>query len=97
MKYLILKFKKKYKATIRLRKASSNCKESSLFNLKLFFSGKPALVRETSRFSVIESLKNPIKTFKKLRSQPTDALAGVVLEPKLEERLRSVILFNGYL
>ncbi|XP_073977092.1 ATPase family AAA domain containing bor isoform X3 [Rhodnius prolixus] len=54
--------------------------------------GKPALVRETSRFSVIESLKNPIKTFKKLRSQPTDALAGVVLEPKLEERLRDVAI-----
>ncbi|KAK9500133.1 hypothetical protein O3M35_001451 [Rhynocoris fuscipes] len=54
--------------------------------------GKPALVRETSRFSVLESLKHPVKTVKKLQSKPADALAGVVLEPKLEERLRDVAI-----
>ncbi|KAK4879589.1 hypothetical protein RN001_007735 [Aquatica leii] len=54
--------------------------------------GKPSLVRETSRFSFLEVLKHPIESFKKLRQEPSDALAGVVLAPKLEERLRDVAI-----
>lgn len=54
--------------------------------------GKPSLVRETSRFSVLESLKHPIETVKKLREKQTDALSGVILAPKLEERLRDVAI-----
>uniref|UniRef100_A0A0A9Y793 ATPase family AAA domain-containing protein 3-B n=1 Tax=Lygus hesperus TaxID=30085 RepID=A0A0A9Y793_LYGHE len=54
--------------------------------------GKPALVRETSRFSLLESLKHPIATVKKFQTKPSDALAGVILEPKLEERLRDVAI-----
>lgn len=54
--------------------------------------GKPSLVRETSRFSVLDTVKHPIETIKKLREKHTDALAGVVLAPKLEERLRDIAI-----
>jgi ATPase family AAA domain-containing protein 3A/B len=52
--------------------------------------GKPSLVRETSRFSVLEAFKHPIETAKKFKLKNQDALSGVVLSPKLEERLRLV-------
>lgn len=42
--------------------------------------GKPSLVRETSRLTVMEALKHPIKTTRQLTSKPTDALKGVVLD-----------------
>ncbi|KAH9106967.1 hypothetical protein LEN26_008302 [Aphanomyces euteiches] len=56
--------------------------------------GKPSLVRETSRRSALQVLANPIPSVKRLlrMGAPTDALEGVVLEPKLDERLRSVAL-----
>ncbi|BET02470.1 Domain of unknown function (DUF3523) [Nesidiocoris tenuis] len=54
--------------------------------------GKPALVRETSRFSLLESLKHPVLSIKQFQTKPADALAGVILEPKLEERLRDVAI-----
>jgi len=54
--------------------------------------GKPSLVRDTSRFSVIEGAKHPIKTVKKLVAKPQDALSGVVLDPGLEARLRDVAI-----
>ncbi|ETW08570.1 hypothetical protein H310_01122 [Aphanomyces invadans] len=56
--------------------------------------GKPSLVRETSRRSIVQVLANPIPSIKRVLrlGTPTDALAGVVLEPKLDERLRSVAL-----
>ncbi|GLD98729.1 hypothetical protein PINS_up007447 [Pythium insidiosum] len=54
--------------------------------------GKPSLVRETSRRSVAQVVSNPLPSIRRvLRLQkPHDALEGVVLEPKLDERLRSV-------
>ncbi|XP_021921398.1 ATPase family AAA domain-containing protein 3-B [Zootermopsis nevadensis] len=56
--------------------------------------GKPSLVRETSRFSLIEVLRHPVysvqKVFSRFRSH--DALSGVVLAPKLEERLRDIAI-----
>lgn len=54
--------------------------------------GKPSLVRETSRRTLAQVAANPIPSIKRvLRLQkPHDALEGVVLEPKLDERLRSV-------
>lgn len=54
--------------------------------------GKPSLVRETSRFSALEVLRHPIQTVKKLKPKQTDALQGVVLAPKLEERLRDIAI-----
>jgi ATPase family AAA domain-containing protein 3A/B len=54
--------------------------------------GKPSLVNETSRFSIIEALKHPVQTIKKLKPKPLDALQGVVLRPKLEERLRDIAI-----
>lgn len=54
--------------------------------------GKPSLVNETSRFSILEALKHPIETVKKFQNKPTDALQGVVLRPALEERLRDVAI-----
>lgn len=54
--------------------------------------GKPSLVRETSRRTLAQVATNPLPSIKRvLRLQkPHDALEGVVLEPKLDERLRSV-------
>ncbi|OQR93450.1 ATPase family AAA domain-containing protein 3A [Thraustotheca clavata] len=56
--------------------------------------GKPSLVRETSRRSALQVATNPIPSIKRVfrMGEPSDALAGVVLEPKLDERLRSVAL-----
>ncbi|XP_068171375.1 ATPase family AAA domain containing 3 [Antennarius striatus] len=54
--------------------------------------GKPSLVRETSRFTVGEAIKHPVKTFKRLKSKPQDALEGVVLSPPLEERVRDIAI-----
>ncbi|XP_055073331.2 ATPase family AAA domain containing 3 [Misgurnus anguillicaudatus] len=54
--------------------------------------GKPSLVRETSRITVVEALKHPIKMVKRLKSKPQDALEGVVLSPSLEERVRDIAI-----
>nr|XP_004544825.1 ATPase family AAA domain-containing protein 3A [Maylandia zebra] len=54
--------------------------------------GKPSLVRETSRFTVAEAVKHPVKTTKRLKSKPQDALEGVVLSPSLEERVRDIAI-----
>ena len=54
--------------------------------------GKPSLVRDTSRFSVFETFKHPVKTVQKIRKSPQDALSGVILEPTLEARLRDVAI-----
>ncbi|XP_076643007.1 ATPase family AAA domain containing bor [Halictus rubicundus] len=54
--------------------------------------GKPSLVRETSRFTVLDTLRHPVEAAKKLKSKHTDALSGVVLAPKLEERLRDIAI-----
>ncbi|KAJ1144887.1 hypothetical protein NDU88_011181 [Pleurodeles waltl] len=54
--------------------------------------GKPSLVRETSRLTALEALKHPVKVSKRLLSKPLDALEGVVLSPKLEERVRDIAI-----
>ncbi|XP_076472724.1 ATPase family AAA domain-containing protein 3-like [Babylonia areolata] len=54
--------------------------------------GKPSLVRDTSRFTAIEALKHPVKTVKNMQLKPEDALTGIVLRPKLEERLRDIAI-----
>ncbi|TFK13673.1 transmembrane and coiled-coil domain-containing protein 4 [Platysternon megacephalum] len=54
--------------------------------------GKPSLVRETSRITVLEALKHPIEVGKRLTSKAQDALEGVVLSPKLEERVRDIAI-----
>ncbi|XP_043249524.1 ATPase family AAA domain-containing protein 3A homolog isoform X1 [Colletes gigas] len=54
--------------------------------------GKPSLVRETSRFTVLDTMRHPIQATKKLKNKHTDALTGVVLAPKLEERLRDIAI-----
>lgn len=54
--------------------------------------GKPSLVRETSRFSLLEAAKHPIETIKKIKNKDGDVLHGIVLAPKLEERLRDIAI-----
>ncbi|KAK6639865.1 hypothetical protein RUM43_008140 [Polyplax serrata] len=54
--------------------------------------GKPSLVRETSRFSLLDCILHPVKNFKKFYAKPADALSGVVLAPQLEERLRDIAI-----
>lgn len=52
--------------------------------------GKPSLIRDTSRFTVGQAVRRPIKTVQQLFVKPKDALEGIILAPKLEERLRDV-------
>lgn len=54
--------------------------------------GKPSLVRETSRFALLDAARHPIQAVKRLRFKQTDALSGVILAPKLEERLRDIAI-----
>ncbi|XP_021947806.1 ATPase family AAA domain-containing protein 3A homolog [Folsomia candida] len=54
--------------------------------------GKPSLVRETSRFSPLELFQHPIQIVKRLFRKQEEALSGVVLHPKLEERLRDIAI-----
>ncbi|XP_010114148.1 PREDICTED: ATPase family AAA domain-containing protein 3A isoform X2 [Chlamydotis macqueenii] len=55
--------------------------------------GKPSLVRETSRITILEALKHPIKVVgKRLTSKAQDALEGVVLSPQLEARVRDIAI-----
>lgn len=49
-------------------------------------------MRDTSRFSFLDFVKHPIQAVQKLRAKPADALEGVVLAPKLEERLRDIAI-----
>lgn len=54
--------------------------------------GKPSLVGETSRFSLLEAVRHPIHILRRFRSKPTDALQGVILHPTLEARLRDIAI-----
>ena len=57
--------------------------------------GKPVLVRETSKRTILDAFREPTVTMKRIASSimkktDTNALRGVVLEEGLAERLRSV-------
>ncbi|GAB6032217.1 ATPase, AAA [Chamberlinius hualienensis] len=54
--------------------------------------GKPSLVRETSKIVFTEFLKHPIRTVKRLKAKPEDALKGVVLEDKLHVRMLDIAI-----
>jgi len=54
--------------------------------------GKPSLVRDTSRLSLAELAKHPVKSVKKKMEKPQEALTGIILSPDLESRLRDVAL-----
>jgi ATPase family AAA domain-containing protein 3A/B len=55
--------------------------------------GKPSLVRDTSRLTLLDVLRHPVQTVKKVVGRkPQDALSGVVLAPVLEHKLRDVAL-----
>ncbi|RNA05718.1 ATPase family AAA domain-containing 3A [Brachionus plicatilis] len=69
-----------------------SAKQSSLLAGKYIEArlGKPSLVRETSRLTILDLFKHPIKSVQRLRSRGQDSLQGVVLEPELEVRLREI-------
>jgi len=55
--------------------------------------GKPSLVRETSRFTATQFVREPVKTFKHtfgIGRSETDALKGIVLENNLDSQLRNI-------
>ncbi|XP_066597233.1 ATPase family AAA domain-containing protein 3A homolog isoform X2 [Prorops nasuta] len=54
--------------------------------------GRPSLVRETSRFTALDTVRHPIQAIKKLKEKPSDALSGVILAPKMEEKLRDIAI-----
>ncbi|KAL3787501.1 hypothetical protein ACHAW5_003572 [Stephanodiscus triporus] len=61
--------------------------------------GKPSLVRETSRVTVSQLLKTPIKSTQRLTGigmQSQDALKGIVLEESLDTQLRKIAVSTGH-
>ncbi|VVC42503.1 ATPase, AAA-type, core,AAA+ ATPase domain,P-loop containing nucleoside triphosphate hydrolase,ATPase family [Cinara cedri] len=54
--------------------------------------GKPSLVRETSRFALLDAVRHPILTMKELKIKKSSALKDVILPPKLESRLGDVAI-----
>lgn len=56
-------------------------------NFHYIILGKPSLVRETSRFSLLEAARHPILTLKEIKTKKSSALKDVILPPKLESRL----------
>jgi len=57
------------------------------FILLVFVLGKPSLVRETSRFSLLDTVRHPILSLKELKTKKSSALKDVILPPALESRL----------
>jgi len=53
---------------------------------------KPALVKETSRLSITQMLKQPVTTLRRMFSDPEDALKKVVLAPTLESTVRDLAI-----
>merc|ERR1719354_1029087 len=51
---------------------------------------KPSLVRDTSRVTLFNTIRHPIKAIKRLALKPNDALKGIVLEPTLNQRLQEI-------
>lgn len=61
--------------------------------------GKPSLVRETSRVTVSQMLKQPISSIQRLTGlgvQSQDALKGIVLEDKLDSQLRKIAVSTAH-
>jgi len=59
--------------------------------------GKPSLIRETSRTTLLTTLRSPIKTIRRaFFSKAEDSLQGVVLDPKLESRLREIAISTRF-
>ncbi|KRZ56055.1 ATPase family AAA domain-containing protein 3 [Trichinella nativa] len=53
---------------------------------------RPSLVRDTSRLGVADFVREPLRSVVKMFRRPGDPLAGVILEPNLERRLRDVAI-----
>ncbi|UJR15904.1 hypothetical protein I4U23_002826 [Adineta vaga] len=59
--------------------------------------GKPSLIRETSRTTLLTTLRAPVKTIRRIFfSKAEDSLKGVVLDPNLESRLREIAISTRF-
>ena len=58
--------------------------------------GKPSLIRETSRTTLLTALRSPVKTVRRYFSKAEDSLQGVVLDPRLESRLREIAISTRF-
>lgn len=61
--------------------------------------GKPSLVRETSRFSTTQFLRDPLASTQRLLGigiHEQDALKGIVLEESLEMQLRKIAVSTAH-
>ncbi|CAF4360723.1 unnamed protein product, partial [Rotaria sp. Silwood2] len=59
--------------------------------------GKPSLIRETSRTTLLTALRSPVKTIRRyFFSKAEDSLQGVVLDPALESRLREIAIATRF-
>jgi len=51
---------------------------------------KPSLVRDTSRVTLFNTVRHPIKAVQRIFTKPDDALKGIVLETNLNKRLQEI-------
>jgi ATPase family AAA domain-containing protein 3A/B len=58
--------------------------------------GKPSLIRETSRTTLLTTLRSPVTTIRRYFSKAEDSLQGVVLDPALESRLREIAISTRF-
>lgn len=61
--------------------------------------GKPSLIRETSRFSVGQLVRQPVETAKRVLGvgiHEQDALKGIVLEESLDSQLRKIAVSTAH-
>lgn len=59
--------------------------------------GKPSLIRETSRLTFSQLLRNPLASFQRLlHSNEQDALKGIVLEEGLDTQLRKIAVSTAH-
>jgi ATPase family AAA domain-containing protein 3A/B len=61
--------------------------------------GKPSLIRETSRFSTTQFLRQPVESTKRLMgvgAHEQDALKGIVLEQSLDTQLRKIAVSTAH-
>ncbi|KAF5405125.1 ATPase family AAA domain-containing protein 3-B [Paragonimus heterotremus] len=56
------------------------------------YGAKYGIVRDTSRLNIVDTIRHPILTTKRLFARPMDPLSGVILNPNLEANLRKIAI-----
>ena len=57
--------------------------------------GKPSLIRETSKLSLLQSLRHPVQALQRLFARPSDPLAGIIFEVNYGSCIMCVVLLSS--